>query len=158
MSRNLPTLQEIAGDPRRLSEISLDGLDALLIECEQTTKTAAAAKKAIVASLEGRYAGQITAAYQALEKDFGAVRVSDGAYEVVVDRPKRVEWDQAKLLEIRDRIQFSGDNPSEFIKTELSVDERKFTAWPANIRSTFEPARTLKPGSVSIKLARKEAA
>lgn len=157
-ARNLPTLTSIAGDPAVIRGLSLDTLDALLGECDAQTKIAAVAKKAINAHLEQSYGGDITHAYAVAEKDFGSVRVSDGGYEIHVDTPKKVEWDQAKLAEIRERIQFSGDDPSEYVKTTLAVDERAYTAWPAHIRTTFEPARSVKPGNRTVKLVRKEAA
>jgi hypothetical protein len=155
---NLPTLRSVATDPSVLVSLPLDALDALLTEADAETKIVGAAKKAITACLETRFASDIAAAYAGAGKDFGAVRVPDGEYEVLVDRAKKVEWDQAALADIRERIQSSGDNPSEFIKTTYAVDERAYSAWPKAIRKTFEPARTVKPGTVSVKLVRKEAA
>jgi hypothetical protein len=155
---NLPTLRSVATDAGVLKSLPLDALDALLTECDAENKIVSAAKRAIGAHLEQRYASQIEGAFSAQQKDTGTVRISDGGYDLVVDRPKRVEWDQAKLADIRSRIQFSGEDPGEYIKASYAVDERAYGAWPTNIRSTFEPARTLKPGPTSIKLVRKEAA
>lgn len=159
MTRNLPSLREIAvsGVPTKPG-LSLETLDALLCECDAETKIIASAKKAIVAYLEQSYGGDIAHAYAASDKDFGSVRVSDGGYEIHVDTPKKVEWDQSKLRAIRAAISDSGDDPSEYLKETLTVDERAFAAWPSHIRATFLDARTLKPGSRSIKLVRKEAA
>jgi hypothetical protein len=157
-NRNLPSLRDISADPTVLRGLSLDALDALLTEAETENKIISAAKRAIVAHLETAYADAISSAYQAKGADFGTVHVADGGYDVVIDTPKRVEWDQAKLREVRERIAFSGDDPSEYVKTTLSVDERAYTAWPAHIRATFEPARTVKSGSRTVKLVRKEAA
>lgn len=155
---NLPTLRSVATDAGVLKSLPLDAIEALLIECDAENKIVSAAKRAIVAHLEDLYGPQIASAYDAQQKDTGTVRVPDGAYEIVVDRPKRVEWDQAALADIRSKIQFSGDDPSEYIKITYAVEERAYSAWPAHIRSTFDPARTLKPGPVSVKLVRKEAA
>lgn len=158
MTRNLPTLEQIAGDPAVVFDISLDGVDAILAECERQAKVIAAAKKGISAVLEGRYAGAISAAYQLQSKDFGTVRVSDGAYEIVSDRAKKVEWDQSQLSDIGDRIAAAGDDPHEYLDVSYGVSERKYSAWPEHIRRQFEPARTVKPGATSIKLVLKEAA
>lgn len=155
---NLPTLRSIAADAGVLKALPLDALDALLTECDAENKIVSAAKRAINAHLEALYAPQIASAFDAQQKDTGTVRVPDGGYEIVVDRPKRVDWDQAALADIRSKIQFSGDDPSEYIKVSYAVEERAYSAWPAHIRSTFEPARTLKPGPTSVKLVRKEAA
>lgn len=52
------------------------------------------------------------------------------------------------------------EDPAEYVKTELSVSERAYGAWPAPIRKLFEPARCAKPGKVKIIIepARREAA
>lgn len=158
MTRNLPDLKDIANDPASIRSLSLETLDALLGECDVQTRLAGVVKKAICSQLEQSYGGDITHAYAVLQKDFGTVRVSDGPYEIVVDTPKKVEWDGEKVAEIGDAMLAAGDNPQEYIKVSYSVDERKFTAWPEHIRKVFEPARTLKPGSRTLKLVRKEAA
>lgn len=158
MTKNLPTLTEVAGNPAILSGLSLDALDALMAEATDQGGIVGAVKKAITAHIEAAYAASISAAYSAQDKDFGTVRIPDGGYEIVIDTPKKVEWDQAALAEVRSRIEFSGDDPSEYIKTTLTVDERAYSAWPAMIRKTFEAARSVKPGARSVKLVRKEAA
>lgn len=157
MTRNLPTLKDIA-EGGALSGLSLDALDALLGECDAEAKMVGAAKKAITAHIEATYQGDIARAYDAKGSDFGTVRISDGGYEVVVDRQKKVEWSQAELGLIFRTIQTAGDNPAEYIKVAYSVEERAYTAWPAHIRNTFEPARLTKPGATSVKLVQKEAA
>jgi hypothetical protein len=86
------------------------------------------------------------------------VRVSDGGYDIVIDTPKKVEWSQDQLAAARSKIIDSGDDADEYVKVALSVDERAFTAWPSHIRAVFEPARTVKPGTRTVKLVRKEAA
>jgi hypothetical protein len=62
------------------------------------------------------------------------------------DLPKKPVWDQSQLSEIAQRISASGDNPAEFLDITYKVAERKYTAWPENLRTIFEPARTLKTG------------
>lgn len=158
MTRNLPSLKEIAGNPAELRELSLDALDALLGECTDQVTVAGAAKKAITARLEATYAAAISGAYSAKGADFGSVHVSDAGFDILIDTPKKVEWDQTKLRGIRAAIADSGDNPAEYLKETLAVDERAYSAWPAHIRATFEDARTVKPGTRTVKLVRKEAA
>lgn len=153
MTRNLPSLRSIATDAGVLTGLPLDALDALLTEAEAENKIISAAKRAITGAIESRYASQIAAVYIAKDSDFGTVHVTVDGYDLEVNTPKKAEWDQDKLREIRERIRFSGDNPSEYIKETLSVDERAYGVWPAHIRNTFEPARTLKPGTRTLKLA-----
>lgn len=158
MTRNLPSLRSIASDPAALRGLSLDALDALLTEAEAENKIISAAKRAISAHIETSYGAAIAAAYRAKDTDFGAVRVTDAGYDVLIETPKKVEWDQTALRAIRAAIADSGDDPSEYLKETLTVDERAFSAWPSHIRATFEAARTVKPGSRTVKLVRKEAA
>lgn len=157
-SRNLPLLSDIAGDPGVLKSLSLDALDALLCEAEGENKTISAAKRAITTHIDSSYAAAIAGAYQAKGADFGSVHVADGGYDIVVDTPKKVEWDATKLAGIEAAIRDSGDDPAEYIKTARSVDERAYSAWPAHIRATFEEARTVRPGTRTVKLVRREAA
>jgi len=158
MTRNLPSLQDIASDPTILVGLSLDALDALFSEAETQNKMISAAKRAITGCIDGRYTDAIAAAYRAQAKDFGTVRVSDGGYEIVADTPKKTEWDQSHLATVAGKIIAEGDDPTEYLDVTYSVPERKYTAWPEHLRQIFEPARTVKPGSRTIKLVRKEAA
>lgn len=157
MTRNLPSLMEIA-EGRTLTDLSLDALDALLQEAEGENKMISAAKRAICGHIEKTYNQLIAGAYAAQQKDFGTVRIDQGGYEIVVDTPKKVEWSQDELQAIGDKIAEAGENPGEYVKITLAVDERAYTAWPENIRKVFEPARCVKPGSRTLKLVRKEAA
>jgi hypothetical protein len=79
-------------------------------------------------------------------KDSGRVRLGDGAFVVVADVAKRVDWDQDKLAAIVARIRQSGDDPTEYVRTTYEVSQRAYGAWPSAIRRLFEPARTLKLG------------
>lgn len=158
MTHNLPTLRSLALDPSIAAGLSLETLEVLLGEADAETKVVAAAKRAITSTLESRYRKVLDQAYAAKDSDFGSVRISDGGYVIVADVPKKVEWDAAALQAAGDRIAAAGDDPHEYLEVTYSVQERKFTAWPAHIREVFEPARTVRPGSMTIKLQRKEAA
>jgi hypothetical protein len=141
-----------------LAGLSLDALDALLAEAEVENKMISAAKRAIVGHLDERYSATIEKIYAAQGKDFGTVRISDSGYDIVVDTPKKVEWSQDELRAAHKAIEAAGDDPAEYLKVTFAVEERHYTAWPQHIQRVFEPARTVRPGSRTIKLARKEAA
>lgn len=158
VTRNLPSLRSIVVDPTTIRGLSLDTIEALLSEADAESRVVSAAKKALTMHLEDIFGAHIAGSYAAAGKDFGTIRIAEAGFEVIVDTPKRVEWDQDELQAAGDRISAAGDNPREYIETKLSVDERKFTAWPEHIRKVFEAARLLKPGSRTIKLVRKEAA
>lgn len=104
-------------------------------------------------ALDQRYAEQALAARQANGRDFGVCHLNDGSLRVTVDVPKRVQWDQAQLAEIAQRIAAAGDKVSDYIDTDYSVSESRFNAWPSTLKETFAKARTVKPGKASYRLA-----
>ncbi len=54
-----------------------------------------------------------------------------------------------------ERIRAAGDDPVEYIDVAYKVSERKYTAWPENIRAAFAPARTVKTGKATFTLTLK---
>ena len=72
------------------------------------------------------------------------------------DLPKRIAWDQSQLASLAKRIRDGGEDPTEYIDTSFKVSERKYTAWPEYLRQDFEPARTVKPGTLKIELVSQE--
>jgi hypothetical protein len=85
-------------------------------------------------------------------KDTGTVRFQDGEVAVVTDLAKRIDWDQAKLTAMVERIRLSGANPAQYVDIAIKVPERKYSAWPDAIRKDFEPARTVRTGALSVTL------
>ncbi len=51
-----------------------------------------------------------------------------------------------------------GEDPADYVTTEIRVPESRFTAWPPRIRAVFEPARTVATGRPSYSLEQKDAA
>jgi hypothetical protein len=85
-------------------------------------------------------------------KDTGTVRFTDGDVAIVSELPKRVEWDQARLAAVVDRIRAAGDDPAEYVEATYKVPERAYTAWPEHIRTAFTAARTVRTGKATFKL------
>ena len=83
----------------------------------------------------------------------GTVRFQDGAVEIAVDLPKRVEWDQARLAALSEQIRAGGEDPGQYVEVSFKVSERAYTAWPERIRAAFEPARTVRTGRATYRLA-----
>lgn len=112
--------------------------------------------KLTIAWLDGaltqKYAERAKAARAGAEKDFGAVRLTDGDITVVADLDKKVEWDQARLAALMEWIAADGEDPRDYVDVSLRVSERKYAAWPAYIRKAFEDARTVKAGRESFEL------
>lgn len=99
-----------------------------------------------------KYGDQAQEARRAEGKDTGTVRLQDGPVTVVAELPKRIDWDQAMLANLVERIRVDGADPAEYVDIALSVSERKYTAWPKDIRQEFEPARTVRTGKPKFRL------
>ena len=99
-----------------------------------------------------RYGDQAQDARRAEGKDTGTVRLQDGQVTVVAELAKRVDWDQATLANLVERIRTDGADPAEYVDIAFSVPERKFTAWPKDIRREFEPARTVRMAKPKFRL------
>lgn len=85
-------------------------------------------------------------------KDTGTVTFDDGDVRIAAELPKKVEWDQAVLRNVVERIRAGGGDPNEYVEATYRVSETKYNAWPEHLRSAFAPARTLKTGRPSFRL------
>ena len=105
-------------------------------------------KAALDDALDRRYGPVAQAARLRDGKDTGTVRLPEGEHTVVAETKKSVYWDQPKLAEIALKIEASGESAAVYIvtKTELTVREASYAAWPEEVRAAFEPARTVKAG------------
>lgn len=99
-----------------------------------------------------KYTDRAVMARMEASKDTGTVRFDDGTVTVIADLPKRVDWDQAQLAGLVERISTAGDDPTEYVDVSFKVPERKYAAWPESIRQNFEPARTVRTGALKVKL------
>ena len=144
---DLPALSaaEIAAMPVELLAVLQHEIDARL-------KRDKAAKTRLDGALSIRYADRAAEERQAAGKDTGTVRFDDGDFTVVADLPKRVDWDQDKLTAMVERMRNAGDNPAQYVDIAIKVPERKYAAWPDNIRAAFEPARTVRTGTLKVEL------
>lgn len=123
---------------------------------QEATDANVRSAKAISDWLEGaialKYTDRAVMARMEASKDTGTVRFDDGAVTVIADLPKRVDWDQAQLAGLVERISAAGDDPAEYVDVSFKVPERKYSAWPEGIRQNFEPARTVRTGTLKVKL------
>lgn len=114
----------------------------------------------LAALLEGvalKYSQEFVNERKAKGGDFGLVRVEHLGYQAEQTIPKNVSWDQdgMKVIEMELEEQWDED-PTEYIETKRTVQEKKYSAWPTAIKKLFQPARTTKPGKVKIEIKRKE--
>ena len=122
-------------------------------EASEALATAKAHTDLIDQALELKYGRTAQAQRLAVGKDTGSVTFNDGPIRVSVELPKKVEWDQTVLSRIVARIRAAGEDPAEFVEVTYKVSESKYYAWPASMRSSFDPARTLKIGKPAFRLS-----
>ena len=127
---------------------------ALLQEdAEAALKDARTLKDWLDGAIGLRFAEKAPTARRDAGKDTGTVRLVEDGVTVVADLPKRVEWDQAQLAAVVERIRVEGDDPAEYVDVAFKVPERKYAAWPSAIRAAFEDARTVRAGKLTFKLS-----
>ena len=150
---NTPTPDDLPGiAPQEIADLPVELLAILQSEVDARLKRDKAAKARLDTALTLRYATRAAEERQARSKDTGTVRFDDGDFTIVADLPKRVEWDQDRLAAMVERIRAAGDDPSQYVDIAFKVSERKYAAWPDNIRAVFEPARTVRTGALKVEL------
>ena len=141
----LSVAQITALSPKDLAQLQFDASHALA--------QAKRVKDAIDGAIAVKYEASARAQRERLDKDTGTVHFMDDGIRVTCETPKKVEWDQRRLAQITRRIAEQGDDPAEYMEVAYRVPERKYTAWPEHIREVFAPARTLRPGKLTVKLS-----
>lgn len=84
-------------------------------------------------------------------KEYGVVHLVVDGVKISETVSKKVAWDQAKLNDLFDRIQASGDNPRNYMKVDLKVGEKEYDKFAPEIKTIFSEARTVTPGSPTVK-------
>ena len=138
-----------------IGEIAAQAGDQLALLKQEADERLRAAKNLsdwLDGAIALKYGDQAQEARHAEGKDTGTVRLQDGPVTVVAELPKRVDWDQAMLAGLVERIRADGADPAEYLDIAFSVPERKYTAWPTDIRQEFEPARTVRTGKPKFRL------
>jgi hypothetical protein len=138
-----------------VGEIAAQAGDQLALLKQEADERLRAAKTLcdwIDGAIALKYGDQAQEARRTEGKDTGTVRLQDGPVTVVAELPKRVDWDQAMLAGLVERIRADGADPSEYVDIAFSVPERKYTAWPKDIRQEFEPARTVRTAKPKFRL------
>jgi hypothetical protein len=154
---NAPRVDDLMSlPPQAIADLPVEMLAIMQREIDERLKHEKAVKARLDGALIHRYASRAAELRQEIGKDTGTVRFDDGDFTIVADLPKRIAWDQAQLATMADRIRTAGDDPSEYIDVAFKVSERKYSAWPEAIRKGFEPARTVKPGTLKVKLVSQE--
>lgn len=149
---NLALDQILATQISMLAEQSSESLFQLKHDAASLMATAKALAEHLDQALSLKYAERAQQLRLASGKDTGIVHFDDGRVRITADLPKKIEWDQAILADIAQRIAANGDDPSEYVEISYRVSETKFNAWPDSLKSVFVPARTLKNGKPGFRL------
>ena len=89
-------------------------------------------------------------------KETGTISLLMFGVTVKQDIPKKVEWDQDILKGIYAKIKKADDDPETYIGVKYNVAEKKFSTFPEQVKTMFNPARTIKTGKPSYKFEIKE--
>ena len=152
MIRTIPD-QILATPVSELANLASDSLFQVKNDAADLLAIAKALVEHIDRALDLKYVDRAHQLRLDANKDTGIVHFDDGNVRVTADLPKKVEWDQKQLAELVVRIAAAGDNPAEFVETTYRVSETKYQAWQESLRSQFTPARTVKVGKATYRLA-----
>ncbi len=151
---NRPSLDDMRALPvGQVIDLPAEHLALLQEEARSRLDIAKRALDWIEGAIAMRYEQRAIGARAAAGKDTGTVRFQDGNVEVTADLPKRVEWDQSRLTALTEQIRAGGEDPDVFVEVSFKVAERAYAAWPDRIRAAFEPARTVRTGRATYRLA-----
>ena len=137
------------------SHLSDEDLVANIIDAEQVEALAKGVTKSLKEELKNRRGNEIGHLYCEKDEPFGTVHIEIGGKDCVFDTAKKVEWNQDRLAAAHHKMLTDGltqEQVTEYLKIEYGISETAYKSWPSDIRNYFEPARTVKPGSVSIKI------
>lgn len=147
-------LERCMGRPAsELADYSPEMLLDLKKQAAEALATAKANADWIDRALDLKYGHTAAQQRLAADKDTGTVTFTDGDIRVSVELPKKVEWDQAQLARIVERIRAAGKDPAEFVEVTYRISETRYNAWPPSLRTSFDAARTLKTGKPSFRLS-----
>lgn len=150
---NRPALATIRAMPvAELAELPAEHLALLQDEAAAALDSAKQMKDQVDGAIGLRFASHAEAQRRAAGKDTGTVRFEQDGVTIVADLPKKVDWDQAMIAAVVERIRAAGDDPSQYVDIAIKVPERKYGAWPESIRAAFAPARTVKTGKQTFRL------
>ena len=142
---NRPTLDGIRTMP--IGEVAALPAEHLALLQEDAAAALDASKKTkdwIDGAIALRFADHVQALRREAGKDTGTVRFEQDGVTVVADLPKRVDWDQALIAGVVERIRAAGDDPRSVKKldrAEAQRPSRVSIAVPEMVRYNFTDGR-----------------
>ena len=154
VTTNRPHLEAIRNLPiGEIAQLPAEHLALLQEDAAAALEAAKRLKEWIDSAIALRFADRAQALRREAGKDTGTVRFEQDGVTVVADLPKKIEWEQRLIADVVERIRAAGDDPGQYVDIAIKVPERKYAAWPGNIRAAFAPARTVKTGKQTFKLS-----
>ncbi len=119
---------------------------------QATIDVATRNKKQAEAELLARRKSEIDQLLKAKDEPYGKVDIIVGNHKIAVTIPKKIEWDDDKLAAIAKLMVADGQDPNVYMKIEHSVSETVYKNWSKEMQDYFAVARTVKVGTVSLKI------
>jgi len=122
----------------------IQALDKVTEKIKKLKKEEAELKEQLLEKLD------VNIQLELIKKDepYGVVHIE--GLEIIV--PKKVMWDQDKLATLYQNILISNEDPKDYIDLTYKVAESKYKAWPESVRCNFTGARSVEPGSPTVKI------
>ena len=153
MLNNRPRLADLQGmDVPQIARLPVDQLAVLVEDVDEMKAEAKRLGDLLSLALHQRFGDAAATLRHAEGKDTGRVRLTENGCEIIADLAKKVSWDQSRMSEAVATLRAWGESSADYVTTEVSVPESRFTAWPPRIRALFEPARTVAAGRPSYTL------
>lgn len=131
--------------PEDIAALDIDTLADFQDEIDEAETLWDTRKKALQFALDQRFGETAKAKRLEEGKDTGTVHLPEGALSVACELRKKVEWDQEKLMAIRQRITTGGGDPDIYMRTEYKISEAAYGEMLPAVRDVFSEARTVKP-------------
>ena len=124
-------------------DLPIEQIKMLQDDIDATADTVKNAKAWLQNYLDVRFGASAISKRSSAGKDSGIQRLDVDGFQVVADLKPKVAWDQVKLKESIEVVKSWNHDVADYVKTEFSVSETKYKAWPKQVREVFDPARTV---------------
>lgn len=140
--------------PAEMAALPTSDLAEMQAEIAGATEYAKSLKSLLDHAITEKFCTQIEQKYA--EKHTGTAHILDGDYDLEINVPKKIEWDQALLKKADAQIVEWGDDPEEYISITRKVSEAAWKSWPSRLKEMFADARTEGTAKPQFKITRKE--
>ena len=140
--------------PQQVRDLPADHLITLVKGMHSMTELAKRRRQVLEDGLQLKYLEAALRSLKRTGRDTGLTRFKDGLYTIVAEIPKKVIWNQQKLLHVLEQLPL--DQRFKYVKTTYGVDERQYISWSDPLKNLFAQARLLKTGKPTFQLEGEE--